>query len=194
VTCIGLWRSGTVLNRMEAHALLAGLFVIIWRSHLADQSIASQVPSALQHLDGYLRHHLQEQVTLQKMAEQVDFSVPHMIRLCKQHWNRTPHQHLLYLRLQHSLLLLQNVDLSITRVASYCGFADTQHFVHVFRKHFSLTPTQTRAAAGSPMAQAESGDRSRGLAPLPLPVRSADSYRGARKGGPSREGLLSLAR
>jgi AraC-like DNA-binding protein len=147
VTCIGLWQKGTALNRMEAHALLASLMVTILRTLVPDEPVSAQVPSSLQHLEGFLRHRLQEQITLRMMAEQVGFSVPHMIRLCRLHWRQTPHQRLLALRLQHSLLLLQNVDLTITQIARYCGFADTQHFVHVFRKHFELTPTQTRARA-----------------------------------------------
>jgi AraC-like DNA-binding protein len=149
VTCIGLWQTGTALNRMEAHALLASLLVTVLRAHLADEAVKSQIPSSLQHLDGFLRHRLHEQITLEMMAQQVGFSVPHMIRLCRLHWHQTPHQRLLSLRLQHALLLLQNVDLNITRIARYCGFADTQHFVHVFRKHFGMTPTQARMTAAA---------------------------------------------
>jgi AraC-like DNA-binding protein len=149
VNCIGLWQSGTALNRMEAHVLLAGMFVTIWRAHLTDQPVKSRIPSIIQPLDSYMRHRLQEQITLQQMAEHVGFSVPHLIRLCRLHWNQTPHQHLLHLRLQHSLLLLQNLDLSITQIARYCGFADTQHFAHVFRKHMRSTPMQARMAAAA---------------------------------------------
>ncbi len=147
VTCIGLWQSGTSFNRMEAHALLAGLFVTIMRAHLADEPVTPRMPTTLQHLDGFLRHHLEDQISVQTMAKQVGFSVPHLTRLCRQQWNQTPHQRLLFLRLQHSQLLLQNVDLSVSEIARYCGFADTQHFVHVFRKRFQVTPTQARAAA-----------------------------------------------
>jgi AraC-like DNA-binding protein len=147
VTCIGLWRSGTALNRMEAHTILAGLLIQVLRAHLTDEPVTSQTPSILEHLDGFLRHHLNDQITLKMMADQVGFSVPHVIRLCRRHWRQTPHQRLLQIRLQHSLLLLRNVDLTIAQIGHYCGFADTQHFVHVFRKHFRATPSQVRAAA-----------------------------------------------
>ena len=122
------------------------LFVQVLRAHFADKSSPTQLPSILQHLDGYLRHRMHERITLKTMAEQVGFSVPHTIRLCRQHWHQTPHERLLQLRLQHSLLLLQNVDLRVAQVAGYCGFADTRHFVHVFRQRFGMTPTQARHA------------------------------------------------
>ena len=168
VSCIGLWQTGTALNRMEAHALLSALLVTVLRASLADEPINSKIPSKLQHLEGYLRHHLHEQISVQAMAAQVGYSVPHMIRLCQRHWHQTPHQHLMYLRLQHALLLLQNVDLSITQIASYCGFADTQHFLHVFRRHFGSTPTQMRAAASSGQTKNQSAARAAlGFASVP---------------------------
>lgn len=149
VTCIGLWQTGTALNRMEAHVLLAALFVAILRTELTDEPVKPHVPSPLQRLDTFLRQRLHERITVQMMADVVSFSVPHLTRLCRLHWHQTPHQHLLHLRLQHSMLLLQNVDLSIPQIARYCGFADTQHYVHVFRQHVGMTPTQARLAAAS---------------------------------------------
>lgn len=179
VTCIGLWQKGTALNRMEAHALLASLLVKILRAHLPDEPVASQVPSILQHLEGFLRHGLHEQITLQMMAEQVGFSIPHMIRLCRLHWQQTPHQRLLYLRLQHSLLLLQNVDLTIAQIARYCGFADTQHFVHVFRKHFNLTPTQARTTAAACPVRGLVTDPAARTAPWRCPITPMASRAGS---------------
>ncbi len=157
VTCIGLWQTGTALNRMEAHAILATLLVRILRAHLTDQPVKPHVPSSLQVVDAFLRHRLQDQLTVQMMADHVGFSAPHLTRLCRQHWHQTPHQRLLHLRLQHSLLLLHNVDLSIVQIARYCGFADTQHFVHVFRKHFGSTPTQARMATSARSVRGPTG-------------------------------------
>jgi AraC-like DNA-binding protein len=149
VTCIGLWQTGTTFNRMEAHVILAALFVKMLRAHLADETVMPQLPSSLHVLDTFLLQRLHEEITVQRMADHVGFSTSHLTRLCRLHWHQSPHQHLMHLRLQHSLLLLQNVDLSITRIARYCGFADTQHFVHVFRRHFGTTPTHMRQAASA---------------------------------------------
>lgn len=163
VTCIGLWQTGTTFNRMEAHVILAALFVKILRAHLADEVVTPQLPSSLQVLDTFLLQRLHENITVQRMADHVGFSASHLTRLCRLHWHQAPHQHLMHLRLQHSLLLLQNVDLSITRIARYCGFADTQHFVHVFRRHFGNTPTQLRLAASSGLSREQAeGNRVEG--------------------------------
>jgi AraC-like DNA-binding protein len=185
VTCIGLWQTGTALNRMEAHALLAALFVTLLRAHLADEPVKPHVPSSLQTLDAFLRHRLQEQLTVQMMADHVGFSAPHLTRLCRVHWHETPHRRLLRLRLQHALLLLHNVDLSIAQIARYCGFADTQHFVHVFRNHLGSTPSQARiaASAGPPRAQPE--EQSHPAAPSPLAGVGPRRYSCASAGGPA---------
>jgi AraC-like DNA-binding protein len=132
---------------MEAHALLATLLIKILRVHLADEPIELHVPSSLQVLDAFLRHRVHERITVRMMADHVGLSMPHLTRLCRMHWHQTPHQRLLHLRLQHALLLLHNVDLRMAQVARYCGFADTQHFVRVFRKHLGLTPSQARMEA-----------------------------------------------
>jgi AraC-like DNA-binding protein len=124
----------------------------VLRAHLTDQPVKPHIPSVLQRLDTFLCHRLHEQITVQMMADQVGFSVPHLSRLCRLHWGQAPHQHLIHLRLQHALLLVQNVELSISQIARYCGFADTQHFVHVFRKHLGSTPTQARLTASGSRA------------------------------------------
>lgn len=179
VTCIGLWQTGTALNRLEAHVLLAALFVKMLRAHLTDEPVKPHVPSSLQRLDTFLHQRLHEHITVQMMADVVSFSVPHLTRLCRLHWHQTPHQHLLHLRLQHSQLLLQNIDLSIPRIARYCGFADTQHFVHVFRKHVGMTPTQARVTASAGVVsdqregdEDETWDRSP-MSPMVLPSVTA---------------------
>lgn len=182
IACIGLWQTGTALNRLEAHVILAGLFVKILRAHLADAPLQPRVPSILRPLDAFLRHHLHEQITVRMMADHIGFSVPHLTRLCHQYWQQTPHQRLLHLRLEHSLLLLQNVDLSIAQIARYCGFADTQHFVHVFRKHVGSTPTRARAAggAGLPTGQSDgAGAHNRPAALSALAAREPRSHRRA---------------
>lgn len=150
ITCIGLWQSGTLLNRMEAHALLGCLLTDILRACLADKPSAPCIPATLQRLDGFLRRHLHEAVTVQAMADHVGVSCPHLTRLCRLYWRQAPHQRLLHLRIEHALRLLRNPDLSTAQIAHYCGFADAKHFGHVFQARLGCSPTQARRIGVEP--------------------------------------------
>jgi AraC-like DNA-binding protein len=143
VTCVRLWQTDTQLNRMEAHALLGDLLVTVLRSYLPDEP-TTHIPSALLRLDTFLRRNLHEPITVEAMASQAGLSAPHLTRQCRHYWQQSPHQLLLHLRLEHALRLLPNPDLSISQIAHYCGFADVQHFGHVFRRRYGCTPTKAR--------------------------------------------------
>jgi transcriptional regulator GlxA family with amidase domain len=51
---------------------------------------------------------------------------------------------LLQMRLEHAKELLTSTRVSILQVATYCGFADAQHFAKAFKKAVGVTPSVYR--------------------------------------------------
>lgn len=48
-------------------------------------------------------------------------------------------------RLLKAKILLQRTDVSISEIASSCGYAGVEHFIRQFRKHMGLSPKQFRS-------------------------------------------------
>ncbi|NNM88348.1 MAG: helix-turn-helix transcriptional regulator [Phycisphaerae bacterium] len=79
------------------------------------------------------------------MARQCDLGRSQFSHYCRELTNMTPRQFLEACRVsQGQRLLRQRPELSITQVAQLCGFASSQYFATVFRKHVSGSPRSWR--------------------------------------------------
>ena len=65
-----------------------------------------------------------------------------LINKFKEEYGKTIHQYLLDFRLEQSLDLLRNNDLSIQEIAITCGFKDANYFSKSFRRKFSISPSE----------------------------------------------------
>ncbi|MFT3911148.1 MAG: AraC family transcriptional regulator [Ferruginibacter sp.] len=80
-----------------------------------------------------------EKINLSNIADEAYFSKFHFIRLFKKSYNRTPHQYLIYVRIENAKRLLQAGN----KVADICfavGFESISSFTGLFKKLSGLTP------------------------------------------------------
>jgi len=61
-----------------------------------------------------------------------------------QQFGESPGNDLLDARLKHAEALLCRLPMTVSQVASQCGFASIEHFNRLFRKRLGCTPTQAR--------------------------------------------------
>lgn len=85
-----------------------------------------------------------ESLRLEHIAQEVNVSAEHLIRLFQKHENTTPIQYLWQYRADKGVEFLKNTGLSISEITERCGFKTTYHFARVIKKHTGLTPTQIR--------------------------------------------------
>jgi AraC family L-rhamnose operon regulatory protein RhaS len=91
--------------------------------------------------------HLALEWTVRGMARRCGMGVTNFIHHSKQLVNMTPIQYLNHCRLTAAARLLRETpDRSITQVALHCGFASSQYFATLFRRHFGVTPRAFRDA------------------------------------------------
>src|SRR5580704_1609720 len=57
---------------------------------------------------------------------------------------RTPHAHVVRLRIERAITLMSEADLPLSEVALATGFSDQAHFSKKFRDTVGMTPTQWR--------------------------------------------------
>lgn len=90
---------------------------------------------------------LDEDWTLDSMAEECGLSRTRFADLCKLLTNLTPRQFLQQVRLEQAAKLLRSPDrMTITSIAFACGFNSSQYFSNAFRKRYGHAPNLTELA------------------------------------------------
>ncbi len=92
----------------------------------------------------YLNAHLDRNIQLAELADLVELSQFHFLRLFRAACGKTPHQYLVERRVEvaKSILLRENVPLA--EVAYRVGFADQSHLTRHFRRIIGAPPGQLR--------------------------------------------------
>lgn len=89
----------------------------------------------------YIQAHLNEDISLKAIAQQVGMSMHHFSRLFKQSSGYSPYQYVLRCRVERAkMLLLQR--LSIAEVALAVGFTSQSHLTQHFKRFVGITPKQ----------------------------------------------------
>jgi AraC family transcriptional regulator len=95
----------------------------------------------------YIEAHLSENLSLEDLARQLDFSPYHFMRLFRQATGQSPYQFILWRRVERAKTLLQKTELPLAQVALESGFAHQSHLSRVFKQHLGLTPKSFRQKA-----------------------------------------------
>ncbi|WP_054027533.1 helix-turn-helix transcriptional regulator [Bacillus sp. FJAT-28004] len=116
------------------------------------QALVSQNPSDLEHephgrqdqkyvniIKEYLHEHFDENVTLEKLENEVGISRFHLVRLFKKWSHLPPHAYQILLRINHAKLELTK-QRPISEIAAEVGFYDQSHFSRAFVKIVGATP------------------------------------------------------
>jgi AraC family L-rhamnose operon regulatory protein RhaS len=92
-----------------------------------------------------LENRLPESWTIEQMAESAGVGLTRFTYHCKQLTNTTPMRYLAMKRLEMAKnILISQAELSIAEVAYSCGFATSQYFSTVFKRHEKCTPVEYR--------------------------------------------------
>lgn len=92
----------------------------------------------------YLHTHYQEKVTLEAIAKQVSISRSECCRFFRKHMKLSLFDYLLDYRIEKSLPLLREKDLSVTQIAELTGFSTAAYFAKIFRQEMGISPSQYR--------------------------------------------------
>lgn len=92
-----------------------------------------------------LDNNLSENWTIEQMAQSAGVGLTRFTHHCKQLTNLTPMRYLTIKRIELSKkILLEKNQLTVSEVAYSCGFATSQYFSTVFKKHEKCSPNEFR--------------------------------------------------
>jgi AraC family transcriptional regulator len=101
-------------------------------------------PARLRTIKEFVHAKMEEELTLQEMAQSVELSIAHFSRMFRKSTGETPHQFVLRHRIGRAKEMLRAADVRILDVAVACGFKTQQHFARVFRHLCGVSPTECR--------------------------------------------------
>ena len=101
-------------------------------------------PARLRKVTAFVHAKIDEDLTLDQMADAVNLSVAHFSQMFRKSTGQSPHQFVLHSRVERAKELLRTADTRVLDVAVACGFKTQQHFARVFRQMCGVTPTEYR--------------------------------------------------
>jgi AraC family transcriptional regulator len=87
-----------------------------------------------------MRERLFEGISITELAEACGLSDGALVRGFKKSTGVSPHQWLLYRRIDHAIELMSDSDTTLAQIACHTGFSDQSHFNRVFAQKMGLSP------------------------------------------------------
>lgn len=121
-------------------------------AHMVDHSgsvhgghqIEDDVNAYLVNAIGYITKHYQQHIGVEELAQMLYISRDYLFKLFVRNTGMPPSRFIANYRVNASLPLLADKELSISRIASLCGFCDSYHYSRTFKKIHRKTPAQYR--------------------------------------------------
>ena len=116
----------------------------------AELNVAQTHENSTAHL---VKKHIESEyaskITLDSISRKFGYTEEYITRLFKKEFGITPHSHLISVRLEQAMWLLENTDLSVERISSAVGYGDFSSFWRAFRQKYSQTPGEIRRHGAS---------------------------------------------
>ncbi|MDD3279794.1 MAG: AraC family transcriptional regulator [Lachnospiraceae bacterium] len=133
-----------------AELKIQSLFYQIWfqlcghRQLLDKTFVRNHHLSSLKEMVSFIQEHYKEKISLSDIAKAGCVGKTSCCAIFRKFINQTPNIYLTEYRLQKSMELLMDTDLTITEICYDVGFTGASYFTETFRKSFGCTPSEYR--------------------------------------------------
>jgi AraC-like DNA-binding protein len=103
-------------------------------------------PARTHRICEYINFNLDQNISLETLAEMAGLSTHHFARAFKQTVGMPPHGYVLQRRIEHAQQMLRNTDLPMSEIALSAGFSDQSHLARHFRRITGMSPSVVRWA------------------------------------------------
>ena len=128
-------------------ALANGLLLQLLAHCVRLQSQKEQYHPATCRCMAYIREHLSEDLSLERLGEQTGYSALHLLRIFRRDTGQTPHEYTQALRITQARQLLAESDQTILAIALASGYSSESYFQSFFKKLNHMTPGEYRRRA-----------------------------------------------
>ena len=120
------------------------LAVMLSRLYSFDEMTNEQDIINIARAASYIENHFNEDISVTQLADFSHYSERHFIRMFSKTYHATPLEYIIKLRINHACIMLKNSKLTVSDIASRCGFDDSNYFSRMFKKHMGCSPTLYR--------------------------------------------------
>lgn len=92
----------------------------------------------------YIRVHVQEQITVEQVANSLSVNTSYLSKLFKKEMGKSISEYIRDSKIEIAENMLRHLDDSSLQIANYLGFSSQSHFIQVFRKQTGMTPEEYR--------------------------------------------------
>lgn len=108
----------------------------------------SQETQIFEQIETYIREHIDQELTLQMVADRFFYNPSYLSRLFKAKLNKNYMTFITELRIRYAQECLAEPHYLITDVCNMCGYKSYKHFVKTFHDVTNMTPTEYRKRLG----------------------------------------------
>lgn len=119
----------------------AELLILIYR-HMNEVYLPICSNEALINAISYIRYQYKTDITITDVANHSGIGERYLRKLFAQHLNLSPLDYLNQIRVNKSIELLRNTEMSIKEICFACGFNSPQYFSRVFKQQMGMTPRE----------------------------------------------------
>jgi transcriptional regulator GlxA family with amidase domain len=101
-------------------------------------------PPRLRELSAFVLEHLDEPLSVQRLAASVGMSVRTLSRFCREQLNESPAELVRRLRIDEARRLLEETSLPLKAITARTGLGDTSTLWRVFTQRLGVTPAAYR--------------------------------------------------
>ncbi|WNR45754.1 AraC family transcriptional regulator [Paenibacillus roseipurpureus] len=135
------WRELGLAKLLEMVVLLKRMSSPVFSKPEDDQ----QVSALVQHSIEYALQHLEEELTLARMAKRFAISEEHLTRSFTREIGTSFHRFLIAARISKSCeLMTEKLGMPISDIALQVGYSTLAHYSHMFKQITGMSPTQYR--------------------------------------------------
>jgi AraC family transcriptional regulator len=98
----------------------------------------------LRKVEDYVRAHLAENISIERLAELAELSPFHFSRVFKDSTGMTPLQFVIRERMLRARQLIRETSGSLIEIALEVGYTSPSHFAEVFRRTVGMPPSEFR--------------------------------------------------
>jgi len=99
----------------------------------------------------FIEDNLYEDITIQKVSDEVGFSVPHFYRIFHGVVGESFKSYMRKRRVSEGLILLRSDNMNIGRIAFELGFESHEVFIRSFKKIYEVSPKESRSIISLPL-------------------------------------------
>lgn len=137
--------------RADESERLRGLVSALLHLVIADRYMEKEAQDAQPTLEerviSYFSRHYMEKITLDGLAERLNYNKSYLVRYFRQKTGVTPIRYLNRMRLRNARILLRHREYSVAEISYRCGFESPSYFIRLFREAYAETPDVYRRAA-----------------------------------------------